>query len=336
MEKVEPNYLQLRYHNFVAIWSDRHLIFIFLVLQDQAAEVILTLGQAFEVAYQMALKEYSSSCNGLFKSHSTSSSTNFMKKNVHNHLVSNNADASVSTTPSKTTTSINFSQYFMTNKDGRVPLLTHLAEAKFHEVKRRLDIEGASDVKMFKKLILSVGNSDFRLCNRIEKKVADEIFALAINELNIRSENTTQLAKYYSSSYPAEMSVATKSVSIPGVNGLLKKTEVNDQTSTTSLNQYFTRDVDSRIPLWVMMVEERYEDIRRVLLAASSLNEVETLRLVASNMADKVFREKHGITREVADEVFECAADELMAREGTMAQLLDHYNKSYNWKICYS
>lgn len=220
------------------------------------------------------------------------------------------------------------SQFFVPNMDKRVPLLTLLTENKFHEVKKLLDIEGASDVKMFKRLILSVGNCEFRISHRVDKNVADEIFAHAVNELNHRSENTTQLDKYYRSSYPAEVSSAPAKIN-GKANGSCKEAEVNGQT-VTSLSQFFTRDASSRIPLWVMMVEEQYEDIRGVFLAPPSLNEVQTLRLVASNISDKKFRETHRISKEVADEVFECAADELMAREGTMTKLLDHYNRSYN------
>ena len=37
-------------HNF-------NLLVFFLLFQEQAGEIILTLGEAFEIAYQMALKE---------------------------------------------------------------------------------------------------------------------------------------------------------------------------------------------------------------------------------------------------------------------------------------
>lgn len=273
----------------------------------------------------MALKEHSggASCNGHSRSHSASSSSNTLRKNSTNHFV-NHADTlrvtSSASTSVTTPTSSNLSKYLVRNKDGRIPMATLLAEAKFPEIKKLLEIEGASDARMFKRLVLSIGSSEFRALHRVEKEVADEIFALIIHELNCRSENSSQLEKYYRSSYPTNrVSIACE---------LTSKIEPNKTIS--ALNQYFIRDKNSRIPLWTMMVEERFDDLKRALQAAASANEVEILRLVASSMADKTFRETHGICREVADEVFECAADELMTREGTMAQLLDHYNKSYN------
>lgn len=45
-------------------------VFYLIVFQDQATEVILTLGQAFEVAYQMALKEQFSYNRGHTRSQS--------------------------------------------------------------------------------------------------------------------------------------------------------------------------------------------------------------------------------------------------------------------------
>lgn len=301
--------------------------FYFVSLQDQATEVILTLGEAFEVAYQMALKEHSgggTSCNGHARSHSTSSSSNTLKKNNFvNHAdtlrVTSSTGASV-TTP----TSANLNKYFVRNKDGRIPMATLLAEAKFQEIKRLLEIEGASDAKMFKRLVLCIGNSDFRALHRVEKEVADEIFALVVHELNYRSENFTQLEKYYRSSY------GTNRLSLVMSSSSTLVSKIEPTKNTNALNQYFIRDKDFRIPLWTMVIEERFDDLRKALQAAPSLSEVEILKLVASNMAAKTFREMHGISREVADEVFECVADELMTREGTMAQLLDHYNKSFN------
>lgn len=293
--------------------------YFFISFQDQATEVILTLGEAFEVAYQMALKEHtsSSSCNGHTRSHSTSSFTGTLKKNSARHSDPlGAASAPAATTP----TGSSLSKYFVRNKDGRIPIATLLAEAKFHEVKKLLNVEGASDVKMFKQLLLNVGNGDFRAHHRVEEEVADEISTLAISELDYRSQSTTQLRKYYQSSYPSIASKGGASVSNPS----------RRPDSGSGLNQYFIRDKDSRIPLWTMVVEERFDDIKRALHAAPSMSEVETLRLVASSMADKAFRETHGICREVADEVFECAAEGLMVREGSMALLLDQYNKSYN------
>lgn len=280
--------------------------------------MILTLGEAFEVAYQMALKEHSgggTSCNGHSRSHSTSSTSNTLRKNSSNHFANHSDTLGVTSSTSATTpTSPSLNKYFVRNKDGRIPVATLLAEAKFQEIKKLLQIEGASDARMLKKLVLSIGSSDFRTAHRVEKEVADEIFALVVHELSYRSENCNQLEKYYRSSYTTRVSSGSSKM----------------ESKFNASNQYFIRDKDSRIPVWTMVVEERFDDLRQAFQAAPSLSEIETLRLVASSMADKTFREQRGISREVADEVFECVADELMTREGTMAQLLDLYNKSYN------
>lgn len=49
----------LKWFPFLNVEANKRLIFLFLSFQDQATEVILTLGEAFEVAYQMALREQS-------------------------------------------------------------------------------------------------------------------------------------------------------------------------------------------------------------------------------------------------------------------------------------
>lgn len=134
------------------------------------------------------------------------------------------------------------------------------------------------------------------------------MFAQAIAELSYRSQSTGQLRKYYRTSY----------------------SEGSPPDGGAPLSQYLVRAEDSRVPLWTMMVEQRYDEVGRMLGAAPTASDLDVLKLVAASVADKTFRETHGVSREVADEVFECAADELMAGEGTMAQLLDLYNKSYN------
>ncbi len=215
-------------------------------------------------------------------------------------------------------------KYFVRNKDRCIPLTTFIVEGKFQEIKKLLRLESASDAKALRHLILSLGSRAFRESHRVEKDVADEIFTLAINELNYRSENITQLTKYYHSSYPASRSDSCRNDDPPE-----RSPCVDTKGKSDDLAAYFVRDRDGRVPMWTMMVEERFSDIRRILKAMASSDE-DLLRRLATDMANKTFRENYRIEKEVADEIFECAADELMAREGTMAQLLECYNNSYN------
>ena len=129
--------------------------------------MILTLGQAFEVAYQMALKEHSDATlrTGLVRSHSTGSSTVTSRKTRNGHL------GVEPLPPPAPATCGRLSRYFAPDSEGRVPLLALLAEARFDEVKRLLEVASASDVEMLRRLALSVASAEFRNRYRVEKKV---------------------------------------------------------------------------------------------------------------------------------------------------------------------
>lgn len=73
-EMVRPNHCGW---HVIALYLDSHLLSCYaLLFQDQATEVILTLGQAFEVAYQMALRDgCNRASNGHMRSHSVNQIT---------------------------------------------------------------------------------------------------------------------------------------------------------------------------------------------------------------------------------------------------------------------
>lgn len=278
-------------------------------VQDQATEVILTLGEAFEVAYQMALKEHFGNNRAGTHSRSHSSASANALTNSSQKCITRDSEKCHS----------DLAKYFIRNNDGHTPLTLLIAEKKFDEIRKLFGIENADDVKLFKHLILCVGNRTFREKYQIEKDVADEVFSRVINELSNLSENFSQLSKYYRSSFSSRIdNFKCNEVSLQNGNG-----------STSGVEKYFVRDSSKLIPLWVMMVEERYDEIRQAF-NVESLNDTEVLKKIATDMGNKIFRNTYHIEKDVADEVFECAADELMAREGSMAQLLEHYNSSYN------
>lgn len=45
------------FRSFVLWWLNRNLLLLYAMFQEQAIDIILTLGQAFELAYQMALRD---------------------------------------------------------------------------------------------------------------------------------------------------------------------------------------------------------------------------------------------------------------------------------------
>lgn len=268
--------------------------------------MILTLGEAFEVAYQMALKEHF----GNNRSGSNSRSHSYVNSNTQTNSSQKTSSRDGGKHP-------DLAKYFVRNNDGHLPLALLIAEEKFYEIRKLFGVGNVSDVKLFKHLILCVANRTFREKNQIEKDVADEIYTRVTDELNYRSENVTQLSKYYHSSFSSKTNT-------------LRSKDVSPQSSDmATIGKYFIRDNNKLVPLWIMMVEERFEDIRRVL-NMETLNDTEMFRKIAMDMGDKTFRDTYHIEKDVADEIFECAADELMAREGSMTQQLERYNSSYN------
>lgn len=267
----------------------------------------------------MALKEhFGNTCNG----HTTSNSTTSI--NLHSSHVK-----SAKRIPPCNSNFINGAKeedlvkLFVKNKDGHYPVCILVTEGRFQEIKKLFGIGNISDVKVLKRIVLSIGNKIFREKYKIEKDVADEVFVNVINELNYRSENTTQLSKYYHLSY------SNRTVCSRNSDTCSLSPNVEIKAETEQFDQLFVKDKDKIISLWMLMIEEKYEEIKR-FFNAETLSDTEMFKRIILDVGNKTFRETHRVEKDVADEIFECAADEIMAREGTMTQLLEYYNNSYN------
>lgn len=246
------------------------------------------------MAYQMALKEH------------------FGNNRVSNHSRSQSLTNAASLTKT-TRVAKDVSECFTRAVDKRLPIVSLMSQAKYQEIRKMLDVEDANDAKTLKKVILCVASPAFREMNRIEKDVADEVYSCAVNELKVRSYNVTHLVKYYHTSFNETSSSLSEA----------------DLRTTAGKVKLYEREKNGRVPMWVMVVEERFDEIRLALGLENNTNEIEICRKIASDMSNKTFRDAYHVEKDVADEVFECVTDEMMAREVNVSKLTEYYSASY-------